>query len=453
MDKIYQLLRNNQQSGPYTKEELIQLELKPFDLIWANGITAGWMYPTEIEVLKPYIAEVKHELVRVAEPIEPLTPSPAAPDVVTSTSKPVINQQVQVSSPGKHIFISLPGGSGIPKPAPIKKDTVTEAVEVEETPEQKLERKAMELRQKVQAFAAAKKDEPEEPTLDTKYARSLDDIKEEYTHWMHEQRHKGHRLPFTKKHWMVAAAVILLGSVGYLGIKSYSESQTTNPPHSVSQLPKSNPVIQPALLTPKTEPNNQSVIHTEYTERSATALRELEQANKLIEEDLKRFGSTTHTKPDKPISDHSWPEEQGETYAASGEPSTDEAVNPTSTEKPRSADPEVYPVSNRAEKKAVPLNQQIDVKANYLKNAKAKGLAGLELTLRNNSSQVIKTVAIDVFYYKEDNRLVDKETVYFNNVQPGESIVQTAPGNRKASSATYQLGLISTGNGLYVAKN
>jgi hypothetical protein len=52
MDKIYQLLRNNQQSGPYTKEELIQLELKPFDLIWANGITAGWMYPTEIEVLK-----------------------------------------------------------------------------------------------------------------------------------------------------------------------------------------------------------------------------------------------------------------------------------------------------------------------------------------------------------------------------------------------------------------
>ena len=55
MQKIYSLLRNNKQSGPYTLEELLQLKLKPFDLVWVEGKSGGWSYPTEIDSLKIYV--------------------------------------------------------------------------------------------------------------------------------------------------------------------------------------------------------------------------------------------------------------------------------------------------------------------------------------------------------------------------------------------------------------
>ena len=54
MQKVYLLLRNNQQTGPHSFEELLELHLKPYDLIWVEGKSLGWRYPTEIETLKPF---------------------------------------------------------------------------------------------------------------------------------------------------------------------------------------------------------------------------------------------------------------------------------------------------------------------------------------------------------------------------------------------------------------
>lgn len=48
MDKVYLLLRKNQQTGPYTYEELLQQQLLPTDLIWVEGISTAWIYPPEL---------------------------------------------------------------------------------------------------------------------------------------------------------------------------------------------------------------------------------------------------------------------------------------------------------------------------------------------------------------------------------------------------------------------
>ena len=58
MQKVYLLLRNNRQTGPHSLEELLQLQLQPFDLIWVEGKSYGWAYPTEVESLKPFVATV-----------------------------------------------------------------------------------------------------------------------------------------------------------------------------------------------------------------------------------------------------------------------------------------------------------------------------------------------------------------------------------------------------------
>jgi len=69
MQKPYSLLRNNKQSGPYSLEELLHLNLKPFDLVWVEGRSGGWSYPTEIDALKHHVAEApkKEEKKLVAE--------------------------------------------------------------------------------------------------------------------------------------------------------------------------------------------------------------------------------------------------------------------------------------------------------------------------------------------------------------------------------------------------
>src|SRR5947209_3140572 len=55
MQKIYRILRDNKEKGPFTIEELVQFSLKPYDLIWVDGRSAGWRYPSEIEALKSYL--------------------------------------------------------------------------------------------------------------------------------------------------------------------------------------------------------------------------------------------------------------------------------------------------------------------------------------------------------------------------------------------------------------
>ena len=47
----YLLLRNNQQSGPYSKDELASIRLRSFDLVWQEGESQAWKYPTEIDEL------------------------------------------------------------------------------------------------------------------------------------------------------------------------------------------------------------------------------------------------------------------------------------------------------------------------------------------------------------------------------------------------------------------
>src|SRR5450432_964325 len=50
----YLLLRNNKETGPFTVEEIKQMSLKPYDLLWAVGKSAAWRYPGEINELKTF---------------------------------------------------------------------------------------------------------------------------------------------------------------------------------------------------------------------------------------------------------------------------------------------------------------------------------------------------------------------------------------------------------------
>src|SRR5688500_2446443 len=99
MDKIYLLLRNNQQTGPYTKEELMQSGLQPHDLIWIEGRSTGWQGPDEIRAFStnvkgaPQTSQLHTELVNREN----------------HNSLPVIEKVSDVKKPSeKRVFVSLP---------------------------------------------------------------------------------------------------------------------------------------------------------------------------------------------------------------------------------------------------------------------------------------------------------------------------------------------------------
>lgn len=57
----YLLLRDNKQSGPYTTDELIAKGIKPYDLVWIEGKSAAWRYPSEVDELQLFAPAVEEQ--------------------------------------------------------------------------------------------------------------------------------------------------------------------------------------------------------------------------------------------------------------------------------------------------------------------------------------------------------------------------------------------------------
>src|SRR5688572_12772899 len=50
MKRVYRLLRDNLESGPFTIDELLGQQLGPDDMLWIEGRSTAWCYLSEIEL-------------------------------------------------------------------------------------------------------------------------------------------------------------------------------------------------------------------------------------------------------------------------------------------------------------------------------------------------------------------------------------------------------------------
>ena len=131
----YRLLRDNKESGPYSQEEMIAKGFKPYDLIWVEGKSAGWRYPSEIPELKVYAPVVEEQ------PYDRFYKKPAQQkhsrfeERVSNTSfssttlkkeevirgewkekeeRPVIKPAYSIQpTAGRHIHVTLPSGNTV----------------------------------------------------------------------------------------------------------------------------------------------------------------------------------------------------------------------------------------------------------------------------------------------------------------------------------------------------
>ena len=435
MQKVYLLLRSNQQTGPHTLEELLKLDLKSFDLIWVEGKSYGWSYPSEIETLKPFVAPLATN--NQTQAIAPPVTDPNS----FGAGKAVASKKIFVSMPVVNASASVPSTSSADA----------------------IEQKAEELRRRAQSYipqAPLQQDE-----LRTNYTRNLNDVEEDYTSWVFKKKTKG-KTYLSKKYWAFGAIIAVALAGAWMTIKTTSSKPSAITPSSVvptnaeekaANSPIESTELSTAISVSEKKPvkrlsaNNISKKEKEKKAEINSVIRK-ENAT-AIDPDVAQKQPTSMIEENTPIIT----EEKKEPAGKTKEKRTLKTLFNTLFKKNKKQEPaqEEEPQSasnNNNERNAthrgdeqgvatsvIDLSGQVTIKLNKAPDDWMMGVQGLKLTLYNNSEATLKTAVVEVLYYSDENSLLEKKTINFSNIAPGKSQTMAAPDHRLADRVDYKI--------------
>jgi hypothetical protein len=260
----YRLLRSNKESGPYSLNDLVTMGLKPYDLIWVDGRSAAWRYPSEVTELKDFAPATEEQpydrfykkssesetagKVEVNEaaaisqhetisPQQNFTNEIAAKQAQKPLVEPVENSvQFKKEETVKRNVLETPSPSfSPPQPQQKKKVFVSmpESIAFEQNFDQhkedayqhdKYQQYLPKPKATPQSSIPEKKQDPieersyspidihesDETKLETKYTQSLDDIKEMYINTLVQRKTKNRRKEVFRKYLRPALLPLLL---------------------------------------------------------------------------------------------------------------------------------------------------------------------------------------------------------------------------------------------------
>jgi hypothetical protein len=462
MQKVYLLLRSNKQSGPYTIDELLGLNLKPLDLVWVEGKSFGWSYPSEIENLKTFVeapvedrGQIKTQLTQQA------------------------SQEVLHSANNKKIFVSLPvnGSNTFNSPSKTTNNLIQHRDEVLSSPvereldHQALEIKADEIRQRAQAYASSKPALNKDDEVEIKYAKSLAEVEEEYTSWVYRNKvEKKKHLPKEQLLSVLAVFAVITGG-WFIGSKLFNKEVN----HADQVVHVQNAIREEPTPVISEEIENDNL---QYDITDNKPLDKKSEAIKLKEEKV--------VLPEKPVIEKYEPidaiatidnEKIPEAYEKPILKNTEEPVAEVEQTKKKTLGESVSNVfrklikndeaetkseSTNGERKSnrrddpVPaetdISEQVEIRMNSSSDNWMMGVIGLKLTLFNKSSIPVKTAVIEILYYNDQDKIIDKKRITFSNIAPRKSQTISAPDHRLADRAEYKI-ISATGINDAYAKN
>ena len=411
MQKIYVLLRNDRQTGPYSLEEIIQFDLKPYDLIWIEGKSAGWYYPQEITALHPYLAFL------------PQKPKPAA--LQTTAARNVFVTMPSTATPEEPQTVSLPETPAYPpkemfvQPAPGSKN----------------------LEEEVQSFFTqpAKEATPAATTT---------------------------ALPKQKKSSSISvgggiAAVLIVGGVF---AASWIMNRHSNEENVVADLPATAPVSEVSTAAAAKNDNTASLpsqtLRKQKQQKSSTSARQTkttanQQAtragNKNVVvnnpgEEATDYGTAAPAEEKPPVS------AKEETAKAPAETTAPQEKKKTLREKfldlfkkkPDAQKGEETTPTENGERTSTHreadanLAQLVHVRFD-VPNDWMMGIKGAKATLVNRSNQTVSKATVEVLYYDDDDQLLQKKVVTFGKIDSKESQTLSIPDHATATKVDYNI--------------
>jgi hypothetical protein len=424
----YLLLRNNKESGPHSVSDLVKLGLKAYDLVWIEGKSAAWRYPSEIEELKPYapVAEEQPfdrffkkstDTANVNE-ANNVVPGPLAGDEFEKYAPPVSrNEKI---TPRSSVYVTMPGQ----KVAASQTITNTNV-----TPSEKKQEKPRSV-----AAPAPPPVTDDVPEIETKYSQPLDEIKEMYVKTLRDRKTRIARKSFLLanfKRVAVIAGFVLAGLTAGYFLKS---------------VPVVNPGVSQAANLPA-DLANKMVVPAE-NERSdqtgaidkATAIADRNKIDLKVNFDK----GLNEEQPSKPI------RIRKETMIKPAErkefdekyPPQSVEVNPQTGERTRSVrnvasmDAIEKPLLKT---KASTLADLVTVSTNDYKRVAFGGIRNLQLTVTNNSGHTIDNVIVELVYLRPSEEPLRTENIRFPAIAPNESSTVKIPDTNRGIKITYKL--------------
>lgn len=493
----YLLLRNNKESGPYTLEALVQLGLKPYDLVWVEGKSAAWRYPSEVEGLKFYAPAVEEQPFDrfFKKPSEQNAEKDQQPSLAHSSvqqinteTKPaevevqeVVTQQqaqkenVEVKIPKKQVYVSMPANGG--KTVIIKKTeqpvvtngSVNDGYSKSQEPVKKTETvissspSYSELvsdynkQQYTEKKAAALQTElpVDEYPLEKKYSQSLDDIKDMYAQTLADRKRKNAQkkviMNLAKKVLPFAAVLIIGILVGVFIMNKKSGSDLASqaqrariilPDETANTKPGATPTDnQLQQVATQTGANQQPITENKPVENKSTDL-----SNSVTSQKENGITDLQNSLATSSITKKNGKKDAKATLPAGNRGSE--------LSQPKSIEPD--PVTGERNKvvrsdndnnntQAVTkqfsnsLMKQVSVASNDYKRGTFGGIHDLQLTVTNNSNYLLDNVVVELQILKPNEQPLKTDNIRFSPVPPNGSLTLAIPATSRGVKVAYRV--------------
>ncbi|HET6256102.1 MAG TPA: hypothetical protein VFE32_18645 [Puia sp.] len=413
---MYLLLRDNKQSGPYSLDELKAKGLKAYDLVWVEGRSAAWRYPSEIEDLRAFAPAVEEQPfdrfykkpgASVAKPAEmavtaDTTSTRAADATLTRTADTTtvtMTQPASASNPAtrRTIYVTMPGG------------IAAREIGREPTP----------IRERVTSKQEPSAELP--PPLPKRKPPSL---------WV----------PIA-----VGAAVLILFASGiFIGLSIHKD----NP--GIQKLASKDDQQQPVTRTtarqlPLTTQTNTSAPPTPLTTAENKGAGEntpvtTRQANTATPANTTQPANTTRIPRQKP--------ETPKTQPAAIPPVVADSSAITSAAGHREAVHRTDVVQNQPvddrESLKLALANQVSVGTNKFDVGTFGGIHNLQITVTNRSPYSLDLVVVTVSYIQANNKTYKTENLYFRGIGPGSALMLEAPKSSRGINIQYKITSINS---------
>jgi hypothetical protein len=387
----YLLLRNNRQSGPLTKEELLQLGIKPYDLVWVEGKSAAWRYPGELPELKEFAPMVEEQ------PYDRFF------------KKKTEEQKVLVLETVTQVGETVPVKTGsvsviLPKQAvPVKKAEPVYAFIPEPAPH--LAEKPVEV--------------------ETKYSLPLDEIKERYVKQLQERKHKT-----AQKKWVVQAlkkAAIFIAIIGAGVLIGFAIKPKNSGKNSIVNQPVEN--VSPGTSN---TPEKKEIMPADSNQTNTI------KTNGVNEQADNNNNGITNEKSS--ILEKKKVNEQKDELL-SGPVEKPGVINPSNGERNKISrnNSDENGSGEKSGGTEVDLSTFVSVKANNYKLRDFGGFRNLELTVTNNSKISLDNVLVELQYLKINDEPAKIEHIPFRSISPGGSLTIRVPDNNRGAKLTYKI--------------
>ncbi len=427
----YLLLRNNKESGPLSFDELIKIGLKPYDLVWVNGRSAAWRYPSEIKELVPYAPVVEEQpydrfYQKSTEQNPEITKDqPAANNPLklpnTEHSYPVerdspayhqpLQKEERPAPTNKNVFVSFPDRKTVDKPkSPVenKRTIEPEYANVQKTEFQPAPLNAIpENKQSI----PMERNEPIE--LEEKYSQPLDEIKQMYVQTLNQRKKRNARRQALLNGMKIAAAVLVILSVGMF-IGMYFDKDT-QPAELVNQPAKKD--IHP------TELSSTSFVSNANTEEMPSVNND-----KPVNAPYNDYQLPTTEKKTGNLASNKTRSQQNNKQVPYSGTVTDSQTNERKRVI-REDDSALADGNEKINKKGSIENiwDDVTIKANDFKTGPFGGIKDLTITLANKSTYPLDKVEIEVKYIGLEKQVVKIQKMVFNDVVPGGQVHADVP--------------------------